>query len=199
MARKSLKTFISSLLALLVLGACASTNSARDMRPSSEYIKLAENLSVEDELYNGFTNIFHYSATLLTEDLSESQLVQLKKAKLWSDNEFKKEQRRVIESIGNETKVFLSFYTPEIRFNDLNESSSVWRIFLDVDGKRYTATISKHSKNYADTRSLYPKHTPWGKPYLLRFPVPYDKVEAAKKARLVITGSLGVSKKEFKL
>lgn len=197
MARKALISIVSLIVSLGLLSSCASTSGAKNMQASKAYLSLADQLSVEDELYSGFSNVFHYSATLLSEELSQSQLAELKRVRLWSDAELNKERRKVIESIANETKIFMSFYTPEIRYNDLNESSSVWRVFLDVEGRRYTAKISKSSTNYADTRSLYPKHTPWGKPYILKFPIPFSKLQEAGKARLVITGSLGVSKKEF--
>jgi hypothetical protein len=194
-AKSTLGLIIMSLSFLL--SSCSTTGGAKPLNLPDSYRSSVESLTVNDELYNGWTNVFHYHATLVTESLYEQQIDVLAKAKLWSEDETRSERRRLAESVANETQVFLSFYTPEIQYNDLNESGSVWRIFLDVDGKRYTGRVNKYAKNYADTKSLYPQHTPWSKAYMIQFPVSFLQIKDKSKARLVITGSLGVSQKSF--
>lgn len=196
MAKRTLSLVIISLSFLI--SSCSTTGGAKPIKLPETYKATVGSLTVNDELYNGWTNVFHYHATLLTEDLYSQQIEVLAKAKLWSDDEASSERRKLAESVANETQVFLSFYTPEIQYNDLNESGSVWRIFLDVDGKRYTGRATKYIKNYADTKSLYPQHTPWSKAYMIQFPISFLQIKDKSSARLVITGSLGVSQKSFK-
>lgn len=198
MARAALiTTFL--LLVASVFTACASGAKATQVSLTKDYQQKIEKITVEDELYNGFSNVFHYTASLQTQSLRRAQLEHLRKVQLWSDDEYQKELRQLEESRGVESLFFLSFFTPDLRYNDLNESGSVWRIFLDVDGKRYSAKVSKYTRSYADTKALYPKHTPWGKAYLLKFPIPLRQLERVGKVRLVITGNLGVSKRELSL
>lgn len=194
--RKS-KLVSISLLLLLSLAACSSAGKAKEYRPSNEYIEKVKALSIKDELYSGWTNIFHYSATLITKDIYAEQIEFQAKVYKWSQDEIIRQRRKMLEDLGNRSKLFVSFYTPEIQYNDLNEGKSIWRIYLVVNGTRYLGNVRKNSQAYPRLKSLYPKHTPWGKAYDVSFEVPYEGLEKADSIDLVITGDLGLSEQSI--
>ena len=197
MVRRSFLKQIAIISSCLVMAACAGAGKARSVSPSEQYNKRVEQLSIKDELYSGWTNIFHYEATLITKDLYAQQVEFQSRAYQWSQEELIKSRRQMIESLGAETQIFISFFTPTIQYNDLNESGSIWRVYLEVDGKRYQASIQKNPASYPRLKSLYPGHSPWGKPYTAKFPIAFSQIEKAEKIRFVVTGNLGISEKQF--
>lgn len=194
--RKS-RLVLVSLIIGMTSAACSSAGKAKEYSPSEEYIQRVKKLSIKDELYSGWTNIFHYSATLITKDIYAEQIEFQSKVYKWTQDEIIKHRRKMLEELGNQSKMFVSFFTPEIRYNDLNEPKSIWRVYLVVNGTRYLGDVKKNSQAYPRLKSIYPKHSPWGKAYDVSFAVPYESLERADSIDLVITGDLGLSEKSI--
>ncbi|MFK8138078.1 MAG: hypothetical protein AB8E15_06950 [Bdellovibrionales bacterium] len=175
---------------------CSSQIKASHLIPDRNYIQMVKKYSVKDELYSGFTNVFYYNATLKTEDVQRAQINYNSRAYQWEESEKRKALRELAESVSNYTEVFVSFYTPDVRNNDLNESGSIWRIFLEVGGKKYLGGVTKISLPPARLRPLYPEHTAWGVPYLVKFPISALDIRDLE-TKITFTGNLGFSSKVF--
>ncbi len=152
--------------------------------------------SSKDQKYAGFDTIYHVRATLLNSKLRKLQMEKAKKELQYDDREVKEEERNLLQDLSNRTKIFVSFYTPNTKTKQLTKKESLWRIFLDVDGKRYVGRVRKIKGPSAQIRSEYPVHNIWSNPYEISFDVSTFEVDK-KKASLVITGKLGTSKIEF--
>lgn len=68
---------------------------------------------------------------------------------------------------------FVSLYTPNPSWNDLDKKNSIWDVYIETsDGKQIPATtIVKSDKEDARTVKFYPYIGPWSKAYVLKFPV----------------------------
>lgn len=194
--RKS-KLVIAPLFLILIAAACSSAGKAKKYEPSDKYLKRVKDLSIKDELYSGWTNIFHYSATLITKDIYAEQIEFQAKVYKWSQDEIISQRRKMLEDLGNQSKLFVSFFTPEIQYNDLHEPKSIWRVYLVVNGNRYLGKVRKNSQAYPRLKSIYPLHSPWSKAYNVSFAVPYESLERANAIELVITGDLGLSEQSI--
>lgn len=89
-----------------------------------------------------------------------------------------------------QTEVFVSFYTPEKKHDDLHKNQTLWKIFLDAGGKRYEGKAQKVKLLTSEVQGLYPFHNRFATPYTITFPVPTTALDG-KEAKLTITGSVG--------
>src|SRR5690606_8812865 len=107
------------------------------------------------------------------------------------------EHRKVDDSLRKETKVFLSFYSPENRINNLDSPSSIWRVFIDVNNKRYVGSVSTFVGFANEAQLFYPYHTVFAKAYVVKFPVPIAHIQDYP-VTLTITGTVGSDTIRFK-
>lgn len=116
------------------------------------------------------------------------------------DDDYKKsliERERVVAEDSNE--FFLSVYTPEERWNDLDSRDSVWRLFLEDDaGKRLIPiSVKRVEKGDPFIREFFPYVDPWSLVYTVRFPrysaQGDDSIpgKESKFLKLTVTGILG--------
>ncbi|MBI5888593.1 MAG: hypothetical protein HZB82_07785 [Deltaproteobacteria bacterium] len=116
------------------------------------------------------------------------------------DDDYKKsliERERAAADDSNE--FFLSVYTPEERWNDLDSKDSVWRLFLEDDTGRRLIPISVKRVEKGDPfiREFFPYVDPWSLVYTVRFPkysAQGDESIPGKESKflkLTVTGILG--------
>ncbi len=194
-----------SLLVCLFVSACSSgpTHSPADdeiqksRRTSAlEYEKILEKYSAGDLDYNGFYNSFGFHAAVLNSELIEATVRHQTNYYMWDKSRSESERDKLFKSAAESTSVFLSFFTPEKRNDNLSSDKSIWRILLDINGKRYVGKIKKLKTNLSELLALYPFHTRWNTPYLVSFPVSVSQAET-QPARLTITGPLGSRNIDF--
>ncbi len=194
-----------SLLVCLFVSACSSgpTHSPADdeiqkSRPTSalEYEKILEKYSAGDLDYNGFYNSFGFHAAVLNSELIEATVRHQTNYYMWDKSRSEAERDKLFKSAAESTSVFLSFFTPEKRNDNLSSDKSIWRVLLDINGKRYVGKIKKLKTNLSELLALYPFHTRWNTPYLVSFPVSVSQAET-QPARLTITGPLGSRNIDF--
>ena len=190
------------LAAALALTACASreprpddASTAGDAKEKS-YQALVETYSAGDREYNGFYNQFDFRATLQNSAVQAAMLAKQAEYYQWDAAKKETERAKAEADMSRETVVFCSFFTPDRRNDNLADSKSIWRVYLDVDGRRYVAKIKKSRKLIAELQALFPYHTRWTTPYVFTFPVPASAVERAK-SKLTITGPLAARSVEF--
>ncbi len=171
----------------MIVGACATSSQSPK---SDEYLRVIEETTESQIQYDGLANTMDLHATLLNSHLRNLQL-ELKSYNLkWDEPTRKKEEEKDIQFRNASTEVFLSFFTPNRKHNNLANRKSLWKVFLDVDGHRYTADLTEDRTVVEELQQFYPYHSRWSTPYVARFSVPTSATEA-NSATLIVTGNLG--------
>lgn len=175
------------------LAGCTSLSKPGD----AEYFDSVKKFSDRAEFYSGINNVFQVHGTILNTEIQQGQIEKKDRAFSWSDEQKQTEQKKVDESIRQETKVFLSFYSPENRVNNLDSPSSIWRVFLDVNNKRYVGSVSTYVGFANEAELFYPYHTVFAKAYIVKFPVPIAHIQDYPLT-LTVTGTIGSKTIQFK-
>ncbi len=183
------------------IGACVSAEKAGEpggsnqMLPkgstSSPYLLVLEPFSAGEAEYDGLYNQFTYRATLVNSPVREALLLREAEYFKWDPQQLANAKSKAQEKMANSTEVFMSFFTPDRHNDNLTDSKSIWRIYLDLNGKRFEGVPRKARKAFAELQALYPYHTRWNTPYLVEFPVPTQQAQSGV-ATYIVTGPLGV-------
>ena len=148
------------------------------------------------EIYDGLYNILTVEGTWLNSQITEAGLSHSARLYQWNEQKYKDEKIKAISRHTESTEFFVSFYTPERKHNDLSQSKTLWKMFLDVNGQRYEGKATKVKLLLTEIRALYPYHNRWSTPYIISFPVATSLVEN-KKATLTLTGAVGSPQLNF--
>jgi hypothetical protein len=162
----------------------------------SDYQDIVAKNTQSTKSYDGFMNILDISATLLTPAVLGGQADHNARVFQQTPEQYQSEKTKMLADTGKQTEIFLSFFVPERKHDDLNKNNSKWKIFLDVDGRRYDGKATRIKALLAELQSSYPHHTRWHTPYKLSFPVPAAQVEKSG-AKLILTGPLGSATLDF--
>lgn len=183
----------------LFLSACASNKIVPDQTAanvSSGYMSVVEKYSDKARRYSGFYNTLDIEATVINSQVAQAQLTLKKELSQWDETKTNDEKFKIENKLNQETELFLSFFTPERRNNDLLKTTSMWKLFLDVDGKRYEGKVTKLKKELAEVQALYPYHNRFYTPYTVTFPVPMKTIEN-KAMKFTITSAVGSATLNF--
>ena len=197
-----MKRFVVLFFTLTLVG-CASDEpkglspfSQQNLIPDSDYYSLTAAQTQNKKIYDGVTNQLDIFATLLNTTTALAQVDHTARMYEYNESQYQTEKGTVKANLGKQTEIFMSFYTPERKNDDLAHKVSKWKIFLDVGGKRYEPKIIKLKNVLAETQNLYPTHTRWATAYRLIFPVP-TAVCDTNDAKLTITGPVAATELEF--
>lgn len=199
----NVKTLAFALL--LVVSACQS-KPMKETAPPSEgtavdvtkaYEQKVEAYSAGDTEYSGFYNNFEYKSTILNTPIRELLLTKRAGYYQWDEAKVAAEKAKDQQELASITEVFVSFFTPDRNNDNLTDKKSIWKIYLDVGGRRYEGKPIRIRGNLAELQSLYPYHTRWNTPYNFQFQVPTTAVET-QASTLTITGPLGTRSVTFK-
>lgn len=189
-----LKIHLGFLLFLAVaLSSCATpvpVGMETNVISQSEYEHVLDPSTKSIETYDGLYNTINMTATLLRLPVAEAQLKQTARMYQWNPTQFQEEKTKMNERLKSSSEMFVSFYTPERKNDDLQKSQTLWKIFLDVGGKRFEGKASKIKLSLSETQGKYPYHNRFATPYKLTFPVPTANLEG-QEVKLTITGSVG--------
>jgi len=180
-------------------GAVTGSQSEEGTRETPKgYEKTLEKWTRSDKKYAGLENKFQITATLLTLEVLNSQLALDNVQYKWSQQDYVQKRNKALIDSETMTKVFVSFFTPDIENNNLDKSSSVWNIFLQFsNGERVQPkSIRRVFGNMSELKQKYPYHNPWSKAYEVIFPVPTSRVSQGG-ARFNISGPVGSSELKF--
>ena len=187
-------------LSLIFLVSCASPYGVQpglQLISESEYDQIINQFSDKDRQYSGLYNLFDMRATLLNTPVKLAQVDHSARLFQWDKAKYDTEREKALSDLTKETQVFVSFFTPEKRHDDLHKSKTLWKIFLDIDGRRYEGRATKMKQLTTEIRSFYPDHNSFSTPYLISFPVGAKTLEG-KNSTLVITGPVGSATAEFR-
>ncbi len=181
---------VINFVVLLGLAGCATVQHPGSIT-RSEYESILDPQIKHVLKYSGLYNDFDVTAVLITPEIARSQVNYNHGLYLWSESKHQEEAQKAEEKLGKQTDVFVSFFAPEKKHNDLSKSKTMWRIFLEVDGQRYDGTATRiKSITQTEIESLYPFHTRFGTPYILTFPVSALEL-TNKNPKVTITGPVG--------
>lgn len=184
----------------LALTACASyevTPAGRTLRTSGDYMQVIEKNSDKIRRYSGFYNVLDVEGTVINSQVAAAQLDKNAFLYQWDEKKFQEEKEKFEGRLSKETEFFLSFFTPDRKNDDLFKKNTSWKIFLDVDGKRYEGKATKIKRPIVDIEALYPYHNRFYTPYSVIFPVPMRSIEG-KVMKMTITGAVGSGELDFK-
>tara|TARA_B110001454_G_C12723326_1_gene436685 strand:- start:46524 stop:47129 length:606 start_codon:yes stop_codon:yes gene_type:complete len=192
------------LLLLFIIGLAVSC-SHKDISPSpnikliseSDYLQTVKRNSRQQQVYSGLYNSIDLTAAVVNTEVSEAQVDQMARVFIWDEAKYTQEKATADGKLRKEAEFFVSFFTPERKHDDLNKNKTLWKIFLDVDGKRYEGKTTKIKLLTEELQSLYPFHTRFSTPYSIVFPVPMKNIESANTIKLTITGPVGTSTVDF--
>lgn len=183
----------------LLLTSCASyevTPSGKALSTSGDYITVIDKHSDKVRKYSGFYNTLDMEGTVITSQVAEAQLQQGQSLYQWDDKKLAEEKSKFEARLSKESEIFLSFYTPDRKNDTLFKSGGMWKIFLDVDGRRFEGKASKMKMPLPEIEGYYPYHNRFYTPYSVVFPVPMRSIEN-KPMKLTITGAIGSGVLEF--
>lgn len=193
------------LLISLFVFATAISCSQKSISPAppmkliseSEYQHTVKMNSQHQQVYSGLYNIIDMTGMILNTEVTNAQHDQMARVYIWDENKYTQEKVKSEEKLRRETEIFLSFFTPERKHDDLNKNKTLWKIFLDVDGKRYEGKATKVKLLTEELQSLYPFHNRFSTPYSLVFPVAMKQIEQSGSIKLTITGPIGSATVDF--
>lgn len=189
----------------LLLNGCQTTGTSASVETvatapsgiSAEQEAVLQEYSDGESEYVGFYNNFEYRATLKNSSVRQALLELLAQYYQWDSEKLLSERNKSLQEMASETEVFLSFYTPDRRNDNLTDPKSIWKIYLDVGDRRYEGKPRKLRRNLAELQALYPYHTRWNTPYAVVFPIPTSAIETQISV-VTVTGPLGTRSVRFK-
>lgn len=192
------------VLLVLILSGCASQQLDRSVTPAEStapgvtgsYQNRIEKYSAGDSEYAGFYNNFEYKGTILNTEIRNALLEKQGQYYQWDRTKAVFEREKSDREKVAETRVFLTFFTPDRRNDNLSDVRSIWRVYLDVNGQRYAGKVERVRTLLAELQALYPYHTRWNTPYVVIFPVSTSTVEN-QPMTFTITGPLGTRSVQF--
>lgn len=190
---------LSAFFALLLLTSCATSRQMNSEVPSmseGQYTSVLEKFSRSAKKYKGLHNTMDVRAVLITEEMKQAQLKYSAYLYQWDKTKWQEEEGNSKERSAKQTDVFVSFFTPEKKIDDLHRSKTLWKIFLDFDGRRVEGKATKLTLPTSELQGLYPDHDRFSTPYMVSFPVPTTLL-TGKKAKLTITGSVDSATLDF--
>lgn len=164
---------------------------------ASDYRDIFVKNTQNDKSYNGFSQIYDVSVTYVGSDLQTAILQKKSDAYLWDSEKAQEERESLFQENTNSIKFITVLFTPAVRINDLDKRDSVWKIYLDVNGQRYTGEVTKIKGPIEQVIEIYPSHNRFSKAYEVSFKAPMQSLEEYAKT-FTITSDFGTSRFEFK-
>lgn len=192
---KSKKIFVALSF---VLAGCATKhyNPNIPLTDEASYFDALEKSTKKKQIYDGFQASLEFSTTLLSTSVQKYQLDHKARIYQWNSEKYNEEKSKIESDLTKQTEVFLSFYIPDRKSDDLNKKTTLWKVFLDSNGRRYEGKIEKIKTQFAEIIALYPHHNRWSTPYKIIFNIPISMVETSS-SKLTITGPVGSASADF--
>lgn len=186
-----MKNIFFAFLSLIAISCATETPATPD-----DYIKVIESYSAGDVEYVGAYNHFNFRSTLMNTIIQNAIIDRKAALYLWDDIKKQQELGSMQADNASMTKVFMSFYTPDRRNDNLSTPKTIWALYLETPNGRYTGTAKRVRTNPTELMTLYPSHNRFTTAYSVEFPVALASVEG-QKLKLTITGPLGTRSVEF--
>lgn len=183
-----------ALLAFSFLAIQCATTTPPSIPDS--YVKSVEDFSAGDIQYEGAYNNFNYRATIMTAGMQRVLINKKTELYLWSDEKRASELTKLQENNDKQTRIFLSFFTPNRWDDNMSTSKSIWTIYLHVGSTRLEGKVTKNRDSRTEINSLFPYHGRFASAYNVDFGVPVTQLQN-QELKITITGPLGVKTVQF--
>lgn len=187
------KHLLPALLLVMTLTDCATSPEHSvegvDLINEDQYDELIQKNSAQKEIYSGLYNTLNVRATLLRPSTNLGVVQKNARLYQWNKSKYDEEVLKSQQKAQQETEIFVSFFTPEKKHDDLHKNKTLWKIFLDVNGKRYEGKAAKIKLLTTEIQAFYPEHNTFSTPYLVSFGVPANSLEKSD-AKLTLTGPI---------
>lgn len=185
-------TQLFKFLLFLSVTACATA----PFSGQEEYDKKIESYSAGDKQFSGLYHNFEFRATLLNEEIIRLVNERLTKVYAWDQVKSSEDLQTRLDGSRNSTRLFMSFFTPNIVDDNLTTSKSIWKVYLYSGGQRYEGKVSKANENLSEFQAIYPYHNRWATGYYVDFPVATESIQDGE-LKFVVTGPLGKREADF--
>ena len=189
-----LSLLVTSAILLTSMISCStlpSPDPSLNLISESTYQEIISENTQHQQKYSGLYNTIDVTATILNSKVTSAQTDQYARLYLWDLTKYNEEKAKAESNLNKEASFFVSFYTPEKKHDDLNKNKTLWKIFLDVDGKRHEGKVKKIKLLTEELQGFYPFHNRFSTPYMITFSTPMKEIENKKNIKLTITGPIG--------
>lgn len=152
------------------------------------------------DVYNRFNTVMLVRASYFNAPFRYAYAMEYAKYYMLNKKEFKKMLTKSYSRLTKYSKFFVSVYTPEKKYNDLDSSRSIWMVYL-VNNRGQSVLplkIKPSNQKRAFLKIFFPYVTHWSRQYVMKFPKYYNKKKDklmigpnTKWVKLVITGVNG--------
>ena len=180
--------FLFLILSLLTVPP-AMASKQKTYSKKSEYHKVFKDWTQKQEVYQreDFYASMTWAATLLSPEFLTAQNNEIARIYRQTDAEKTKSSDERIAKFANATVFFVSFYGYDYRTSNLAKKDSIWKLRLEVDGKRYDPVkFESMSKPTPIDGQLFPYINPWSYHYYVYFP--NVALNGARQIKLTIDG-----------
>jgi len=177
---------------------CASTPQTSvnsDIVPpvdDSSYESLVKKLSQRQQSYSGFYNMYQAHILLVTSEMQDQMLQRRGNFLQWNSNQWRQEKEKAAQEMSSQTRVILSFYSPDFQYDDFSKGNTIWKVYLEAGGQRYEGKATKNLDKLITQQNIIPFHERFNTLYDLKFNVPTTVAET-NEIVVVLTSSLGTS------
>ncbi len=202
----SVGLWIKGIAAVMILTAgvgaltsCASTqktNSPIESLAPAEYAALIKKHTRGTDQYQGFHQTFQADVTILNSEVQAATTRQRAQFLGWDEPKFQEEREKAIQDSNAYAKFFLRFFSPNNEYDDLSKGKTIWKVYLELQGRRFEGKVQKVSSKLVETITLYPHMNRFSTPYIITFNVPMTTLER-DSAKVTLTSSLGSSEFSF--
>jgi len=146
---------------------------------ASPYTKTIKKWTKHDEVYrvSDFSARIIWRATPINAEVSEAQTDLYQKLYESDRAEAENFTASILEKGQGDAMFFVSFYSPEKKFDDWLNPKGYWKIRLKSGDQTWDAThIERISRITPMEARLYPYLIPWATGYYVSFPVSRDRL-----------------------
>ncbi len=187
------------LIFFVLLSSCAhqpAPTSSSAVASEEDYNAFIVHNTVKTNHYSGFHQTFQADMTILSNEVQSTQLKQRAAYLQWDSKQLQTERDKMLQENSAYAKFFLRFYSPVRDYDDLHKGKSIWRIYLEVSGRRLEGKVKKMPDKFVDIKTLYPFFDHFSTAYEVTFSLPMVTLES-KPCKVTLTSSLGSSEFAF--
>lgn len=192
--KNNLKYFVI-IIGLFVLSSCMSPDNRAVKK---NYNRAIKTYSEDSKIYKSLESILLWEATYKTDEFIKAYIDEYVRRYKLSDDK----KSVLVEKIGKTgteyNEFFIAVFTPDNRWNDLDTSGSVWKLYLEDDkGNRLEPiSIDKHRDDNNYYADFFPYLDPWSIGYTVKFPKmtlggDVISLDDSSFVKLIITGAKG--------
>ncbi|MBI4950341.1 MAG: hypothetical protein HY955_09380 [Deltaproteobacteria bacterium] len=194
---------ILAMPAVFFLSGCA----ARTLTEEDAYLKVMNAWTRGVKVYEGLETKLYASATYKGIAFREAYIGRYAKDNQLDEGYAKALRERESELSEKYNEFFFTAYTPMDKWNDFDDPSSIWKLYLEDGNGSRLAPVSIARLDASDPllREFFPYMDLWSTAYTVKFPkyseTGTEPIPGAntKSMRLVITGVLGKGELVWKL